>query len=87
MFQPEETFDHEYYRHRELITTVADPILGDVSVPCLPIKFSDLPPRRPVPAPLLGQHNEAVLGAMLGLDPAEIARLVDAGVLFAATDR
>lgn len=87
VLRPEESFDHEYYRHRELIVRVPDPILGEVDVPGLPIKFSDLPRRDPVAAPLLGQHNQAVLSELLGMDGAEVSRLVDSGVLFAATDR
>jgi len=29
------------------------------------------------PAPLLGQHNDYVLGEILGLDAAEIQRLIE----------
>jgi hypothetical protein len=32
-------------------------------------------------APTLGQDNAAVLGGLLGLSPAELARLAEAGVI------
>ncbi len=38
--------------------------------------------RVPGPAPLLGQHNDYVLGEILGLDPAEIERLVAAEAVY-----
>jgi benzylsuccinate CoA-transferase BbsF subunit len=34
------------------------------------------------PAPTIGQHNDEVFGKMLGLDPAEIARLKEERVIF-----
>ena len=83
----EDAFDHEYYRHRELIVTVSDPILGDVTVPGMPLKFGDLAKQPPVPAPLLGQHNDAVLAELLGLGANDVAELIEAGILHAATDR
>lgn len=84
---PEETFGHEYYEDRGLIVRVDDPILGEVAVPGLPIKFSDLPRRDPVAAPLLGQHNAEVLADLLGLDGPAVAALVADGVLHGASDR
>ena len=47
----------------------------------LPIRYVDHPHDYPGAAPLLGQHTEAVLSEVLGLDANEIARLRAAGVL------
>lgn len=87
VLRPEQSFGHTYYEDRELIVRVDDPILGEVAVPGLPIKFSDLPRRDPVRAPLLGEHNGEVLAELLGLDDAAVAQLAGDGVLFSATDR
>ena len=84
---PEAAFDHEYYIARELIVTVPDPILGDIAVPGMPLKFSDLALRDSRRAPLLGEHNAQVLAELLNLDGDHTRRLVLEGVLFAATDR
>ncbi|MDH4146285.1 MAG: CoA transferase [Acidimicrobiia bacterium] len=87
VLRPEEAFGHEYYEHRNLVVRVPDPILGEVAVPGMPIKFGDHPEREPVRAPLLGEHNAAVLGELLGYDADEVARLHADGVLHSATDR
>jgi crotonobetainyl-CoA:carnitine CoA-transferase CaiB-like acyl-CoA transferase len=87
VLRPEQSFDHEYYRHRDLIVRVPDPVLGPVDVPGMPIRFGDRPAGDPIRAPLLGEHNEAVLGELLGLGSGEVARLVADGILHAATDR
>ena len=50
-------------------------------MPGSPLWFGDLE-REPVRrAPLLGEHTEEILGDVLGLDPTEIGRLHDAGVV------
>jgi crotonobetainyl-CoA:carnitine CoA-transferase CaiB-like acyl-CoA transferase len=46
-----------------------------------PVKLSDTPGTVREPAPLLGQHTDAVLRERLGLDDAEIARLRAAGAV------
>jgi crotonobetainyl-CoA:carnitine CoA-transferase CaiB-like acyl-CoA transferase len=40
-----------------------------------PVKFSATPVRHEAPPPLLGEHTDSVLGAMLGLTGAELDAL------------
>jgi crotonobetainyl-CoA:carnitine CoA-transferase CaiB-like acyl-CoA transferase len=54
---------------------------GSVSLIGNPIKFSETPVAYDRPPPHVGQHSDEVLGELLGLDAAEIARLRDAGVV------
>ncbi len=54
---------------------------GRYPVPGLPATFSAAPRTSPVSAPELGQHTEEILGDVLRLDDAEIARLFDAGTV------
>ena len=54
---------------------------GRYPVPGLPTTFSAAPRTSPVSAPELGQHTEEVLGDVLRLDDAQIARLFDAGTV------
>lgn len=56
------------------------PVLGDCMMPTPPMRFSATP-WQVGPAPLLGQHNDEIFVGLLGMDEAEIARLVEAGVL------
>jgi CoA:oxalate CoA-transferase len=78
--------DHEYFRHRELVREVADPVFGTVRVPGMPIRFSEPVAGPDLPAPLLGADNGAVL-AEAGFTEEEIAELVAAGLLLRADDR
>jgi crotonobetainyl-CoA:carnitine CoA-transferase CaiB-like acyl-CoA transferase len=51
------------------------PMLG------LPIKLSGDQGQAHAPAPALGEHNDAVLRDLLGLEPGAIAMLRDRGVI------
>jgi crotonobetainyl-CoA:carnitine CoA-transferase CaiB-like acyl-CoA transferase len=59
------------------------PFMGPHLLPSVPYREGDaeLPYRIERLAPTLGQHNEEVLGDVLGLDDKEIARLRDEGVI------
>jgi crotonobetainyl-CoA:carnitine CoA-transferase CaiB-like acyl-CoA transferase len=46
-----------------------------------PVKLSATPPDYRSPPPVLGEHTQAVLGGLLGMDEAEIAALREKGVL------
>jgi len=60
-----------------LFAMVDQPGIGRYLMPGLPLDFSAEPRRPPNPAPLLGEHTDAVLGEVLGLSSAEIGRLHD----------
>jgi crotonobetainyl-CoA:carnitine CoA-transferase CaiB-like acyl-CoA transferase len=49
-------------------------------MPAWPVRFDGAPPKVK-PSPLLGQHNEEVLGRWLGMSAAEIAGLKQEGIL------
>jgi crotonobetainyl-CoA:carnitine CoA-transferase CaiB-like acyl-CoA transferase len=59
-----------FYRH------VTDPVRGEVPVVGAPWRMSLTPPSVSHAAPRLGEHNDYVLGELLGLSPAERERLV-----------
>jgi 2-methylfumaryl-CoA isomerase len=60
-----------------LFALVDQPGIGRYMMPGLPMDFSAEPRRPPRPAPLLGEHTDAVLAELLGLSSAEIGRLHD----------
>jgi 2-methylfumaryl-CoA isomerase len=60
-----------------LFALVDQPGIGRYMMPGLPMDFSAEPRRPPRPAPLLGEHTDAVLAEVLGLSSAEIGRLHD----------
>ena len=64
---------------RDLVSAIPHPTLGRVANVRPPYRMSVTPVVDPVAAPLLGQHTEAVLSAVLGWNADEIAALRDAG--------
>ncbi len=77
----EETVDHPHFVARQMIRRVPDPVIGDVTIPGFPFKFSDFPDLLPLEAPTLGQHNGDVLGRLLGRSADSVRALERRGVI------
>jgi crotonobetainyl-CoA:carnitine CoA-transferase CaiB-like acyl-CoA transferase len=69
-------------RARDMIIEQDHPVLGKVTLPNLPFRFSDCDTTPKMPAPLLGQHNRAI-AASLGYSEADIDAMTGDGVLYA----
>jgi CoA:oxalate CoA-transferase len=78
-----DTLSHEYFKARAMVRTVPDPLLGEVTIPGFPLKFSAFPELPAIQAPLLGEHNAEVLTAQLGYTPEQTAALAAKGIVFA----
>jgi CoA:oxalate CoA-transferase len=78
-----DTLAHPYFKERQMVRTVPDSILGEVTIPGFPFKYSEFPELPDIQAPLLGEHNAEVLSAQLNYTPAQIATLQDKGILHA----
>lgn len=78
----EDTLAHPYFKARQMVRTVSDPILGEVTIPGFPLKFSAYPDLPELQAPLLGQHGVQVLQEYLNYSETEIARLQQSGTLY-----
>ena len=68
------------YRWRQFFLKTDHPEAGTVEIPGMPFKWSGSD-ADPLPAPLLGQHNEEVYCGLLGLSLAELTRLYGSGVI------
>jgi 2-methylfumaryl-CoA isomerase len=55
--------------------------IGTLPVPGSPVTFSELARMGPAPAPVLGEHTEAILADVLGLGSGQIGKLMDEGVV------
>jgi crotonobetainyl-CoA:carnitine CoA-transferase CaiB-like acyl-CoA transferase len=73
--------DHPYFKSRNMVRTVTDPILGEMTMPGFPLKFSEFPELPELQAPLLGQHGVAILKQYLGMTQQKIEELTASGVL------
>jgi crotonobetainyl-CoA:carnitine CoA-transferase CaiB-like acyl-CoA transferase len=78
--------DDAQLRHRGFLAAVQQPGSGPLTFDGVSFRASDMAPPRIAAAPLLGEHTREVCVDLLGLDPAEIDRLVAAGVLELAPD-
>ena len=65
---------------RGFFREVDHPVAGPAAYPGMAAAVSELPDAAPSPAPLLGQHNAAIYGAM-GYDADALAALRYAGVI------
>jgi CoA:oxalate CoA-transferase len=77
-----DTVSHPHYKARNMVRTVPDPILGKVTIPGFPLKFSAFPNELEITAPLLGEHGAEILRDRLGMSDADVARLRSEGVLY-----
>jgi benzylsuccinate CoA-transferase BbsF subunit len=73
--------DDPHVRARGVIQTLEHPRLGARRLVGSPWRFGNADVSVRKRAPLLGEHNDYVLGEILGLPAAEIERLADAGVV------
>jgi len=78
-----DTISHPYFQARHMVRTVPDAILGEVTIPGFPFKYSAFPALPDIQAPLLGEHNAEVLTAQLGYTAEQVVALHARGVLFA----
>ena len=67
---------------REMLVEHNHPVLGKVTLPNLPFRFSGCDTTIRTPAPLMGQDNRRI-AASLGLSADEIEAMVNDGVLYA----
>ena len=77
-----ETLEHDpQLTHRQHYARVQHPRIGENVIDNYAFRLSATQGGVTEPAPLLGQHNDYVLGELLGLRPDEIAQLTEAGVV------
>jgi crotonobetainyl-CoA:carnitine CoA-transferase CaiB-like acyl-CoA transferase len=71
------------FQHRDYTVTIDHPITGPIPAAGIPGIYSAIPKGalHYTAAPRLGQHNEEILGGLLGLSAAEIAHLKEERVV------
>jgi benzylsuccinate CoA-transferase BbsF subunit len=70
------------FRERGILERLQHPAIGERLTVGPPWKFSRTPAAVRRPAPLLGEHNQYVLGELLGMSSEEIERLVAEEVVY-----
>lgn len=77
-----ELVDDPQIRARGLMVEMDHPEVGRRAVAGLPIHLSGMPELAYSRAALFGEHNEEILGGLLGIAPAELRKLVEEKVVF-----
>ena len=72
----------DHFRERGNIVEMDHTEVGPREVAGLPIRFGDMPRPAYYTAPLLGEHNGAVVGDLLGNDGEEVERLEEGKAVF-----
>ncbi len=76
-----ELFDDAQLRAREMIMDVQHDTIGALRLLGIPVKLSGTPGRIRTPPPRLGEHTDAVLRDVLGVDDDRLARLREERVI------
>ena len=71
-----------HFHQRGTVREVTDPLAGPMLIPGFPLRFSDAPELPELVAAEVGEHNDSVLGDLLGMDPESVSALEDEGVLY-----
>jgi formyl-CoA transferase len=69
-----------HLKAREMIVDIDYPTRGTYQTVGCPVKLSDSPAEITRP-PLLGEHTDELLSSMCGVDPDQLKRLHEAGVV------
>jgi len=77
---PHELVDDPQLVARGMLERHPHPQLGEIVLHGNPLRFDGAEPRERPLAPALGEHNAEVF-AEIGVDPAELARLAEQGVV------
>jgi crotonobetainyl-CoA:carnitine CoA-transferase CaiB-like acyl-CoA transferase len=75
-----QVLEHPHTAAVDMVAYADHPTAGPIKMLGSPIKLSGMPAQAPRPAPLLGEHTDEIL-AELGIDPARLATLHEAGVV------
>lgn len=81
VFTIAEAAEQPHLKARDYFVDIDHPELGRVRNLGAPFKLPASPGGATMPAPLLGQHNDAVYGSLLGLPPGEIHSLRKQGAI------
>jgi crotonobetainyl-CoA:carnitine CoA-transferase CaiB-like acyl-CoA transferase len=73
--------DDPHLNARGYFVEVEHPIIGKAKIPGIPFQLSETPGEVERPSPLVGEHNELILGKYLGISRVEIEKLREEGVI------
>jgi len=77
----QEVVEDPHLKARGYFLEVEHPVIGRAKISGFPYKLGKTPGEIDRPSPLVGEHNELILGKCLGISPDQVRRLKADGVL------
>ena len=77
----EEVINLEHMKERDFFKEVEHPVVGKLTYPGAPFKYSEIAWENRSPAPLLGQHNEEIYCGNLGYSKKDLIALYQEGII------
>jgi CoA:oxalate CoA-transferase len=81
IFNIKQVIEDPHLKDRGYFVEIEHPVIGKAKIPGVPFKMSETPGSVVRPSPLVGEHNELILGKYLGMDRKEIERLKGEGAI------
>ncbi|MFC1893169.1 CaiB/BaiF CoA transferase family protein [Chloroflexota bacterium] len=75
-------FSHPFYQERQTYLEIEHPLVGVELLYANPMRLSQTPGDIRRPAPSIGEHNQYVLGELLGMSDEQITRLTQEKVIY-----
>lgn len=76
-----QVIEDPHLKARGYFVEIEHPIIGKAKIPGVPFKLSETPGAVEFCSPLVGEHNEMILGKYLGITNDEVSKLKKEGVL------
>ena len=77
----QEVVEDPHLKARGYFLEVEHPVIGRAKISGFPYKLAKTPGEINRPSPLVGEHNELILGKYLGISPGQVSQLKAGGVL------
>jgi CoA:oxalate CoA-transferase len=77
----QQVVEDPHLKERGYFLEVEHPIIGKAKISGFPFKFSQTPGQVERPSPLVGEHNELILGKYLRIRPPEVKQLRADGII------
>ena len=81
IFNIEQVIEDPHLKDRGYFVNIDHPVIGKAKIPGIPFKMSETPGSVERPSPLVGEHNELILGKYLGMNREEIEKLKGEGAI------
>ena len=81
IFNIKQVIEDPHLKDRGYFVDIDHPVIGKAKIPGVPFKMSETPGSVERPSPLVGEHNELILGKYLGMNREEIEKLKGEGAI------